>query len=698
MNVITQSPFSSKGTSAFVTGGFRSATDVPTDNGNYYSHVGLRHAGVVGDRFGYKISGQYVNAWDWAFVDPEEARLREEAIQQGADPDTLKIGKRDNIHRHFNLDARMDFVLADDANLMVSGGMTRAISTVEMTDIGAQMGVNWDYYNVNSILTVGDLFAQVFYNKSDAGQSYGLRSGRPLVDRSSLLGTRLQYASHVGDIVRLTYGGDFFLTTPETDGTINGVNEDSDSYNEIGAYLQADVALVKDMLDLLVAGRVDKHSVLEDPVFSPRAALVYAVTPDQSLRATFNQAFTTPTSVDLFLDIESVPDAFGLGAFNPQWGVGVWASGTAGRGYTFPRVNGVPQFVSQFNRGVTTHLDSASANGVWQSATGIISTMIQFRPDLDSATKALLQGFLQAVPAPQDIQGLMALLNPTTGGFDPVAGVTDVPKLKPTTTTTFELGYRGFATDDLFLTFDAYYSTVKNFISGQTIITPNVFLSRQETFDYLQPIMKGALMQQGMPEPQAEATANAYAGQLADAYAQIPVGTVSPNETTHAGDILLSPRNFGELSYYGMDFSFQYAAASWLEVGGALSYMGKAGGADSVKGLYWKAEEIGGVQDFSFNAPAWKSSLFANLREANIGLVVGARWRWTDAFSMISGVFVGEISAINMLDLNVQYLVPGVDGLRATLMVHNVLDNRAQFFIGAPQIGRLSTFRLDYTF
>ena len=52
----------------------------------------------------------------------------------------------------------------------------------------------------------------------------------------------------------------------------------------------------------------------------------------------------------------------------------------------------------------------------------------------------------------------------------------------------------------------------------------------------------------------------------------------------------------------------------------------------------------------------------------------------------------------DLTDLNVQYLVPGVDGLRATLMVHNVLDNRAQFFIGAPQIGRLSTFRLDYTF
>jgi hypothetical protein len=61
-------------------------------------------------------------------------------------------------------------------------------------------------------------------------------------------------------------------------------------------------------------------------------------------------------------------------------------------------------------------------------------------------------------------------------------------------------------------------------------------------------------------------------------------------------------------------------------------------------------------------------------------------------------VFVGDINAINIVDLNVQYLIPGVDGLRGTLQVMNLLDNRAQFFIGAPQIGRLTTFRIDYTF
>lgn len=686
MNVITHTPFSSRGTSMFMTGGFRSGTDVPGDDGNYYSHVGVRHAGVVDERFGYKISGQYVNAWDWVYQDPDE------------------IAPRDNVHRHFNVDARLDYILSDDATVTLSGGWNRAVSSVEMTDIGTQMGRNWDYYNVNASLTWSDLFAQVFYNKSDAGETFNLRTGLPLVDRSSLLGSRLQHASYVGDNLRLTYGGDFFMTSPDTDGTINGANENDDSYNEIGAYLQADYKLIKDRLNVLVAGRMDKHSVLDEAVFSPRAALVWTPTTTQSIRATYNRAFTTPTSVDMFLDIQSRADLFGFSQLNPgQWGaVGIWASGTGRNGYSFARdANGLPLFYSQFNNfAAQSTLSNASGNGVWQSATAVILGRLAADTSLPAQTKALLQAFLQGIPAPENIAGIMATLNPSTGRFDPVSDVIDAPKLKPTITNTYEIGYQGNIADNFSLSVDAYYSVVENFISGQAIITPNVFLRSDQTYQYLQPLMKGALMQQGIPEAQAEQLSVAYAQQLAASYAQIPVGTVSPSETPHKGAILLTPRNFGEISYFGTDVAFQWVATDWLELGGAFTYMTKVGGSDTsdTKGLYWTAEEIGGVQDFAFNAPQYKASMYANWREPSSGLTVGARWRWTDGFQMISGVFVGDINAINIVDLNVQYLIPGVDGLRGTLQVMNLLDNRAQYFIGAPQIGRLTTFRIDYTF
>ena len=698
MNIITRSPFSSQGTSVFVTGGLRSSTDVPTDDGNYYSHVGMRHAGTVGDKFGYKVSGQYVNAWDWAYVDPEEERLRSDAIAAGADPDTLIVGKRDNIHRHYNFDARLDYMLGDEATITLMGGYTKAVSTVELNDLGASMGVNWSYLNFNTMFTWNDLFAQVFYNQSDAGETYNLRSGRRLVDRSNLIGARLQHASYIGERLRLTYGGDFFSTNPITEGTINGRNEDSDSYTEFGIYLQADADIIKDKLSFLAAGRYDQHSVLESPVFSPRAALLFNVTPTQTVRATFNQAFTTPTSVDLFLDIQSVPDAFGLGAINPAWSTGVYAASGGLTGYTFPRVGGIPQFVSQFNRTTLTHLDSASSNGVWEATTALVSGGIAASEEIDDETKALLLQLLGAIPPPSDIKGNMATLNPSDGTFAPVGDVLDVNKLVPTSTTTFELGYQGVVTDKLHASLDVYYTTVENFISSTVIVTPNVFLDFQETKDYFKPIIKGTLLQQDVPEEQAEALSEQLSNNLAAQYAQVPVGTVSPNETPYQGDIVLAARNFGELSYYGADLAIQFVPVDWLELGGAFTYMAKAGGSDSVDGLYWTAEEIGGVQDFSFNAPAYKGSLFATYRNLSEAVSVGAQWRWTDSFKMISGVFQGDIEAINMIDLHVQYALPWVDGLRTTLTMLNVLDHRARQFIGAPLIGRLTTLRLDYTF
>jgi outer membrane receptor for ferrienterochelin and colicins len=671
MNIITSSPFSSKGTTVFFSGGIRSATDVPNDNGNYFSHVGLRHAGTMGERFGYKVSAQYMNAWDWVYNDPAE------------------IVPRDNIMRRYTADVRFDYLLGDEATLTLSGGLASAVSSVEMTDIGAAQARDWKYFNGNARLTWNELFFQVFINGNDAGETVNLRTNEALIDRSSLIGSRLQHASHVGDDIRLTYGGDLFYTNPVTDGTINGVNEDSDTYVEVGAYLQADVVVVKDVLNLLAAGRIDKHSVLDDPVFSPRAALVYRPFTDQTFRATFNQAFTTPSSVDLFLDILGVQDAFSMALINPQWTTDVWASSGAKNGYTFERRNGLPMFVSQYNRTSRTALDSASSNGVWEGQTSALLAALSLSSALTPEQKAFLNQFLNSIPAPQDIEGHMALLNPTTKEFKIAGSVDDIPKLKPTITTTYEIGYQGFLFDQLRVNIDVYYSQVTDFISGLQIVTPNVFFDEAQTKNYLKPLMKGAMMQGGMSEAEAEASSEQLSTMLAGVYAQIPVGTVSPRESSHQGDILLAARNFGSIDYYGVDMSFQWVPVEWMEFGGALSYM-----SDN----YFTAEEVGGVQDFAFNAPMYKGAFNATYRHLSSGLVVGGQWRWVDGFKMLSGVYEGPVEAYSMVDLTAQVPVPGVDRLTATLSFTNLLDHRVSQFVGAPQIGRLSTLRFQYTF
>ena len=117
-----------------------------------------------------------------------------------------------------------------------------------------------------------------------------------------------------------TYGMDVLLTRPDTERTINGINEEEDSINEIGAYLQSETKILP-QLKFIAAGRVDDHNQLEDLVLSPRVALAYQPNDDHNLRVTYNRAFNTPRTSDLFLDILSVGDAFGLGAnFQPVLG------------------------------------------------------------------------------------------------------------------------------------------------------------------------------------------------------------------------------------------------------------------------------------------------------------------------------------------------------------------------------------------
>ena len=71
LHVITKSPFTSKGSQITLDGGERSL-----------ARVGLRHAGTMGDKWGYKFSGEYFTAQDWEYTDPNEIDLGPNATPQ----------------------------------------------------------------------------------------------------------------------------------------------------------------------------------------------------------------------------------------------------------------------------------------------------------------------------------------------------------------------------------------------------------------------------------------------------------------------------------------------------------------------------------------------------------------------------------------------------------------------------------------
>ncbi len=393
IHMLTRSPIDYPGVSFSIAGGLRqqsSESDATKISGGLPftgSDEGLFHgegriAIAPSDRFGVKVSGQYFKGTEYAFIDTEEAAEREDAlscIQSSfnlTNPDCLAfseglnltdpedqallqtsvnnvcrpnsagtecLGRDDNLER-WTLDGRIDWRPTPETNVILSGGRTQAISSVDLTGLGAAQVVDWAYNYLQARLNHRDLFAQFFWNKSSNDETYLLRSGRPLIDRSEIFVGQLQHAARLGETHRFIYGADLLRTLPDTDGTINGKNDPDDDLTEIGGYLQWEWA-IDPKLDFVAAARLDDHSRLEDRVFSPRAALVYKPDPGSSFRATFNRAFSTPTTLNLFLDISAERIPLG-GPFRYD----IRATGSTEEGHMFMRdANGVPMHMSPFN-------------------------------------------------------------------------------------------------------------------------------------------------------------------------------------------------------------------------------------------------------------------------------------------------------------------------------------------------------------
>lgn len=728
MHIITRSPFGSEGTSIGIGGGERSLRN-----------ASFRHASSVDGKIGFKVSGQYYAGTDWQFIDPVEVQAN-----NGVNPRDYDLEK-------FTGEARVDFRPNQDTEIIFSAGLSQA-DLIEMTGLGAAQARDWKYQHLQSRLIWKDWFAQVFYNKSDAGDTRLLRSGAPIIDKSTLTVLQLQHSPRLNDRQRFTYGGDILWTRPVTEGTISGSHENDDDINEYGVYLQSETSL-SDQVELVLAGRYDTHNHLEDNNFSPRAALVFKPDDSQTLRATYNRAFSTPTSNNLFLDLVSTPDAFGIGAsFAPSIGyspaIDVRALGLL-NGFTFNRDSaGLPTYRSPFapvagmDRGTQIPLhDPVFTNVEWGLARGaVLNTFIPTIrpvaiglitqqligagvPPEDAAAQAparadaLIAGFQAMVPTQlPGLRNTLATLNVETSGFDPVAispdVVSDIQSLEPTITETFEVGYKGLVNERLLITADFYRTDTKDFVGPLKIETPNVFLEGQalgaaltssfgaSLADTNNAELAGFLLALDNPALGVGGNANGTAvdelvslfvsGTANNGAAFIPFGTVSPVQAVDPAAVTVTYRNFGDVTVYGTDLGFTYFAPNNWTLNANYSFVNK----DIFR-------NVNAIADIALNSPKHKVNIGLRYEDPEVGFTAGAKFRYRGEFPMDSGAYVGVVEAYSAVDLAVQYRLPlNNPAFTATLSLNgsNILDNSHQEFIGAPDIGRLITSGLIVKF
>jgi iron complex outermembrane receptor protein len=88
-----------------------------------------------------------------------------------------------------------------------------------------------------------------------------------------------------------------------------------DNRTEVGGYVQDEIFLT-DFVRLSLGARLDKFGNIDDPVFSPRAALILKPSPDQAVRVSFNKAFRSPSLINNYLET-AIVNQVNLGAINP---------------------------------------------------------------------------------------------------------------------------------------------------------------------------------------------------------------------------------------------------------------------------------------------------------------------------------------------------------------------------------------------
>jgi outer membrane receptor protein involved in Fe transport len=85
----------------------------------------------------------------------------------------------------------------------------------------------------------------------------------------------------------VSYGGNVRLNTFDLSIASRG-----DSRTELGGYIQDEIFL-NDYVRASIGARIDKFDNIEDPVFSPRLALILKPQADHAVRLSYNKAFNT---------------------------------------------------------------------------------------------------------------------------------------------------------------------------------------------------------------------------------------------------------------------------------------------------------------------------------------------------------------------------------------------------------------------
>ncbi len=734
VHTITKSPFTSQGTTLTVDGGTHSLF-----------RASGRYAGLMGDKVGFKISGEYFTASDFEFTDPGEPAIFPAAAPPG------RAGQPNA--RVFDVgrwvgEGRLDWRPNDNSEYVTTFGTSTILDGLEYTGAnGAAQARDWNYKSFQQRARIGRFFAQVFLNTSNAGNedsldlggTFLLRSGQPIVDQSRSWAAQVQNGSTLGTDLDFVYGLDYISTNPRTGNTINGRNEDIDDVKEIGGYVQG-TWRISSAFDFLGALRVDNNDQVEGLQTSPRAAVIWKPNETSNVRFTYNRAFQTPANFTWFLDL-------------------IQARNLGGSPYNIRALGNPPKKGWTFNRScdasvngglcMRTVFTGAAGESMWLPASATVGYRGAVAANAPAISSGLATNFTAALQAPPFglppaqaaavAAGLATNITTYLGSLQPTPGqvtsemrmilpgsqnlqptdVTDLGPIKASFNNTYEIGYKGIIGNKLRLAVDLWHEIRGDVGNPAGVETPNIYFNRTSLQTYMQASLVPAITAQlqgppfNMPAAQAAAVAAQFAPQIAGAVApslsQLPVGIVSFNDDRFASarDVYATyTTNDKTITVNGIDLAADYVASNNWNFAATYSW---------VDNDQWPEVTSSNGLPLMLNAPTDKSSLTAAYRSNSGSWGADARLRFTNAYPVNSGVYATDVSfplpgqagtyqydditTATVFDLGVNWrLQPGGNAMLLSARLENLFDDKYRTMPGLPLLGFMFVTRLQYSF
>ena len=331
VNIITKSPRETAGaTSVTLGGGFFNRDFGSTEDdgvgGLFTTNISTSQA--LNERWSYRLSGGYYNSAPFArpvgripvIPDPRDSTGRTTvggAVYPADAEGSLGTAYRNQGTSQPKFDTRVDQEISN-GRVTYAGGIAGTRGTI-YTGIGP-FDIRPGSYMAYGRVGYGRGAARfsAFTNVVDAEAPNLLvpnpSTGQPLrMDfKTQTYDVEASHAAVVGTRQTISYGGNYRRNN--FDITLAPAAEDR---NELGAYLQDEIFL--DRVRVSIGARVDKFGNIEDPAFSPRLSISFRATDDHVLRAGFNRAFRSPSSINNYLDVAlvSVRDLRGLAPLLP---------------------------------------------------------------------------------------------------------------------------------------------------------------------------------------------------------------------------------------------------------------------------------------------------------------------------------------------------------------------------------------------